>query len=240
MSPESESCQAIEPAEGQIRRLFVANSGYSQHVEKKGRITPAMRYLVALLFMCASGVCQDFIPACKVTFSVVRQDSAGAMISGFRPELKQWFEKKMAKKYPEVCYSDGDSDVVLFFSATPAIYHGVRTYTTSDTTTSPVTGTVTGTSGERVGTIDGEVRTTTDTTHHVAYEVDYSKLYMAIQVRMPSGAYKAVESFDGRTLHPTYFGFCTGNCHPSQHIIEDAVKWLRASGYDNSKEPIIH
>jgi hypothetical protein len=165
------------------------------------------------------------------TFAVVRKDEAGDLLNGFRPKTLEWFEKKMVKKYPGVCYSEdaANATVVLFFSAIPAVYHGVRTISTTDTSSSPVNGSITDNNGQQVGTIDGTVATTTTTTSHVPYELDYERLHLAIEYKFSDG-WKPVESFDGKTLHPTLYGFCTRNCHPNNSMIEDAIKYLQASG----------
>jgi hypothetical protein len=195
-----------------------------------------MRYLSVLLLFSTLDFAQVGQP-CKVTFAVVRKDEAGDLLNGFQPKTLEWFQKKMVKKYPSVCYSDdpADAPVVLFFSAAPAVYHGVRTISTSDTSQSPVTGTVTdSTSGQQVGTIDGTVSTTTTTTSHVPYEVDYQRLHLAIEYKFSDG-WKPIESFDGRTLHPTFYGLCTRNCHPNNSMIEDAIKYLQTSGLKTPK-----
>ena len=131
-----------------------------------------MRYLsglLLLLLLSTSGFAQAG-QTCKVTFAVTYVKMKRAtFLNGFQPKTSEWFQKKMVKKYPSVCYSDdpADATVVLFFSAAPAVYHGVRTISTSDTSQSPVTGTVTDSnSGQQVGTIDGTVSTTTTTTSH--------------------------------------------------------------------------
>jgi len=189
-----------------------------------------MRYFVAYLFFLASAFAQSSQP-CRVTFSVVRKDSVGNLLTGFRPETKEWFQKKMAKKFPDVCYSEGDTDTVLFFSATPAVFHGVHEYSTSNTTSAPTQGTITDTTpgsptyGQQIGTTEGTVQTTTTTEHQVPYEVDYDRLHLTIEVKIVD-KWKSVESFDGRTLHPTFYGVCTRNCHPNHSMIEEAVKYL--------------
>ncbi len=189
-----------------------------------------------LVVACLLGSCwaQPAQP-CKVTFAVVRKDDAGDLINGFRPKTLEWFQKKMAKKYPAVCYSDepDSSEIVLFFSQTPAVYHGWRTYSSTSTSQSPITGTVTNgnvsstTYGQQVGTISGTVDTTTTTTNTVPYEVDYNHLHLAIEYKFSSG-WKPIEGFEGKTLHPTYYGICTRNCHPNNSMIEEAVKYLNA------------
>jgi hypothetical protein len=189
-----------------------------------------MRYLSVLLLLSTLGFAQAG-QTCKVTFAVVRKDEAGDLLNGFRPKTLEWFEKKMVKKYPGVCYSEdaANATVVLFFSAIPAVYHGVRTISTTDTSNSPVNGSITDNNGQQVGTIDGTVATTTTTTSNVPYEVDYERLHLAIEYKFSDG-WKPVESFDGKTLHPTFYGFCTRNCHPNNSMIEDAIKYLQGSG----------
>lgn len=207
-----------------------------------------MRYVVALLLLSGVGVCQKAptFNGCKLTFAVARIDDLGNTLPNFRQETAEWFQKKIAVKYPEICYTEKDSDVVMVFSSRPAVYRGVRRVSNSNTTESPIHGTVTdrdvssSSYGEKVGTIDGTVETTTTTESAVPYNVDYELLYLTIQLKVVD-KWKPVETFRGRTLHPTALGLiCTRNCHPNQHNIEDAVKWLRQSAWDNSSAPVIH
>jgi hypothetical protein len=164
---------------------------------------------------------------CKVTFAVVRQyqDQAGDQQLGFNAKTRDWFQKKMAKKYPDVCYTEGDASVILFFSSTPSVFHGVRVV--SSTSSSPVSGTVANNSGENVGTFNGSVESTS--TAAVPYEVDYEKLHLAIEFKFSDG-WKALEHFEAQTLHPNLYGICTRNCHPKNSIIEEAVRYMHESG----------
>lgn len=184
-----------------------------------------MRHLVTILLLLAPAVAQA---QCKVTFAVVRQIQPDELVNGFQSKTLEWFQKKVAKKYPDVCYTadPASTNVVLFFSETPAVYHGFRTVVTSDTSRSPVSGTVTDrASGQEVGDISGTVNVTTTTTQRIPYEVDYERLFVAIEYRFSSG-WKPLESFDGETLHPSYYGICTRNCRPRNSMIEEAIKYL--------------
>lgn len=184
----------------------------------------------ALLWLCVLLTTASFaqtVPACKVTFAVVRQyqDQVGDVQVGFSPKAREWFHKKMAKKYPDVCYSEGETSVVLFFSSTPTVFHGVRIL--SSTSNSPITGTITNSDGGDGGTFKGSVETTSSTA--VPYEVDYEKLHLAIEFKFSDG-WKPLEHFEAETLHPTLYGICTRNCHPKNSIIEQAVRYMHESG----------
>lgn len=182
---------------------------------------------------------------CKVTFSVVVKDNLNNVRQGFGPKTFEWFQKKMTRKYPDVCYSTGTPPVVLFFSAKPDTYHGIRHYSTSETHNNPVNGTVTDTTpgsptyGQQVGEVSGNVQTTTTTEHADPYEVDYDRLYLSVELAQPDQSWKVMHNFSGKTLHPTMYGICTHNCHPAYKMVEEAVKWLHDGGLNDSTQTVL-
>jgi len=52
---------------------------------------------------------------CKLNFSVVWTDQLNNTRQGLSADDLKWFQKKMAKKYPDVCYSDPSPSVPLVF-----------------------------------------------------------------------------------------------------------------------------
>jgi hypothetical protein len=196
---------------------------------------PSQWLILALLSL--SALAQSNVP-CKVTFSVVVKDDLNNMHQGFGPKTLDWYQKKMVKKYPGVCYSQSASPVVLFFSSSPAVYHGVKQYSTTETHNDPVQGTVTDTGGQQVGDVNGTVQTTTTTEHSVPYEVNYDVLYLSLEQQQPDGSWKLMHNFSGKTLHPTYYGICTHNCHPNYKLVEGAVKWLHDGGLTDPMQSV--
>jgi hypothetical protein len=192
-----------------------------------------MKLVAFLLLLCSAALAEE---PCVVKFSVVRMDDLNNVEQGFSPKTLDWFEKKMAKKHPGLCYDPGAAPVVLFFSAKPAVYHGVRTVTTSSTHNDPVNGTVTDTSGQEVGTVSGTVQTTSQSSYGAPYEVDYDRLYLSIEQKQPDGTWKVLHNFSGKTLHPEMFWVCTHNCHPKNKLVEDALDWLQKGGLTDSRQ----
>lgn len=193
--------------------------------------------LAAILLFTAS--CLGQSQQCKVTFSVVAKDDLNNMRQGFAPKTLEWFQKKMVKKYPDVCYSAGASPIVLFFSGRPAIYHGVQTLSSTSTNDNPVTGTVTDTYGQPVGQISGTVTTSTTTTNVVPYDVNYEVLYLSVETKLADGTWQVAHNFSGKTLHPTMYGICTHNCHPNHANIEQALKWLHEGGLTDPRQSVL-
>ena len=189
-----------------------------------------------VLLLTASCLTQP-TPLCKVTFSVVAKDDLNNIRQGFSPKTLEWYQKKMTKKYPDICYTPAASPVVMFFSATPATYHGVRTLSTDN----PVKGSVTDsnpsspTYGQKVGEVSGSV----ETSSAVPYEVDYHVLYLSLEIKLQDGTWKVAHNFSSKTLHPTMYGICTRNCHPNYSNIESALKWLHEGGLNDPTQSVL-
>jgi len=66
--------------------------------------------LMALLASVARG------QTCKVSFSVVWKDQLNNTRQGLSASDLIWFQKKMAKKYPDVCYLEPSAPLHLVFS----------------------------------------------------------------------------------------------------------------------------
>jgi hypothetical protein len=190
-----------------------------------------MRYAAVLLLGSLSCFAQSQ-PACKVTFSVVAKDDLNNTHQGFRPKTLEWFQKKMVKKYPDVCYSLGASPVVMFFSSRPATYHGTRTETSTERSH---------TEGQITGDVDARYSGTSTSTSTVAvpYDVDYDVLYVSLETKQPDGTWRVVHNFSRKNLHPTFYGICTKNCHPNYANIEDALKWLHEGGLNDPMQGVI-
>lgn len=203
-----------------------------------------MKNVTIFLLLASAAFAQSPSP-CKVTFDVVTKDDLNNYKQGLSPKAHEWFQKKMRKKYPDICYSQDAVPIVLFFSAKPATYHGVHTYSTTTTQSNPVQGTVTDTTpgsptyGQEVGQVSGSIDTTSTTEHAVPYDVDYDMLFVSIEEAQSDGTWKVRHNFSGKTLHPTLYGFCTRNCHPTYALIEDAVRWLHEGGLSDVRQAVI-
>ena len=152
---------------------------------------------------------------CKVQFSFVFKDDLNNFKQGFTKDTEKWFAKKIANKYPDVCYSSNAQPLVLFVRAEPATYHGTRTVSNQGTITDSDTG-------------QTVARTQTDQT--VPVTVPYHVLYLSIERKEAGDKWIVLHNFRGQTLHPTMYGICTHNCSPQRHLVESAVKWIHDGG----------
>lgn len=185
-----------------------------------------MRYLVPLFLLCIFATAET---PCVITFSVVSKDDLGNVKQGFSPKTLERYQKKMAAKHPGVCYSAGASPVALWFSTKPDVYHGRTTVSNDGTITDTTSGS--STYGQQVAT--------TTSSQSVPYDVDYDRLYLSIMVKQPDGSWKVVHNFAGKTLHPTYYGLCTHNCHPTYKILEQALDWLSKGGLNDASQSVM-
>jgi hypothetical protein len=179
-----------------------------------------MKLLAALLLMLSATAHGQ---NCKHTFAVVVRDELNNVRQGVGPKTLEWLQKKMVKKYPEVCYTPDVSPLVFFVSSTPAVYHGTTTTTNNGTISEP----------------GGGVIANTQTQQAVPYEVGYQKVYLSIETKDQNGEWHVAHNFLGKTLHPTLYGLCTRNCHPEQKLLEDAIKWLHDGGLTDPKQTVL-
>jgi hypothetical protein len=176
--------------------------------------------VVSLLSVCAWG--QD----CKLSFGIVWHDELNNFDEGLKPADAKWFQEKMTKKYPVICYvaPSQPATLYLFINLTPATYHGTRTITS--TNDNPVSATVTDQSGYS-SNVSGTVQTTTTTT--VPNEFDYSVFTLSLEQKQPDGTFTVLRNFQRKGICPTLYGMCIKHRHPSREIVEDGVKWLYVS-----------
>jgi|SRR6266849_1435163 hypothetical protein len=164
-----------------------------------------------LLLLTLPAVAQN----CKYTFAIVVKDELNNIRQGVDSSTTEWLEKKMAKKYPDVCYRPGAPPLVFYVSDRPAVYHGTRTVSNDGTIKDRNT---------------GEVIASTESDQRVPYDVNYRKIYLSVETDDTKGGWNVAHNFQGKTLHPTLYGFCTRNCHPEQKLFEAAIKWLHDGG----------
>ena len=136
-----------------------------------------MRYLLwSMLLFCLPACGQE----CKVNSSVVWRDQLNNLNQYLGPKDVKWFDSKLAKKYPGVCYRvpNPDVPVVFFIAVSNSTYHGARTVTS--TSSNPISGTVDDESGSEVGTISGSEQTTSTTAVPVRF--DYPVFTLLVEV----------------------------------------------------------
>ena len=182
---------------------------------------------------------QEKTPPCKVRFSVVTEDALKNITQGLSEKDAQWFEKKIEKKYPDVCYTAPSPNVPLVFliTVTPDVYHGTRVVTSTNTQDNPVSGTVTDQNGN-TSQVDGTVTTTTTSSTAVPYDVKYGIFTLALEQAQPGGKWKVLRRFQQDGLYPTWAGIPLGGKghHPTHTVIEAAAKWIHEGGLSNPLE----
>lgn len=170
---------------------------------------------------------------CKVTFSVATEDTLSNVKQGLSKKDAEWFQKKIHKKYPDVCYAQPGSGASVFFFiiVTPDAYHGTRVETTTSTHDDPVSGTVTDQEGNTAN-VDGTVTTTTETSAAVPYTLNYGIFTLTIETAEPGGKWKTAHRFEQKGLYTTFYGIPLGGkgYHPLHAVIEEAAKWVHQGG----------
>jgi len=167
---------------------------------------------------------------CKVHFAFVYVDRLNNTDHGLKNKQLKDVQKKLSD-YGDVCYTADETaaDLVFFVHTTPAVYHGVRTTTSTQTNSNPVNGTITDESGN-VSTISGTEETTTTSTSSVPYEVDYSVFILNIMVHdkdAPPDKFTILRTFDQKGLYHTLYGIGYGKGkNPIVNVIDTAAKWL--------------
>jgi|HubBroStandDraft_3_1064219.scaffolds.fasta_scaffold137936_2 hypothetical protein len=175
--------------------------------------------------------------SCKTPFTVIAEDALGNLGQGLSSKDADWLQKKIASKYPEICYAGTsvNTDVVFFIRVTPATYNGTQTVHSTQTTTEPVNGTITDQNGN-TATISGTEQTTSTTTAQVPYSVNYGVYTLWIQRRGVDGKFEVVHAFQQEGLYNTvtWYGVPIGGGgrgkHPEHAVIEDALKWIARGG----------
>lgn len=178
---------------------------------------------------------------CRVSFSVVKQDTLKNVTQGLSSNDEKWFQKKLAKKYRDVCYAAPSPSVpfVFLIIVTPDTYHGTRVETQTSQQSNPVSGTVTDEEGN-TGRYDGTVTTNTTNSTTVPYSVDYGIYTLSIESKSPDGSFKVHHRFQQKGLYTALYGFIPiGKGHQPVHaVVEDAVKWIHAGGLSDPRQSV--
>ena len=174
-------------------------------------------------------------------FTVVTQDKLGNVKQGLSTDNLKWFQKKVATKYPGVCYAEPAPTVAIVFyiTVTPDVYHGTRVVENTSTQSNPVSGTITDQSGN-TAQISGTEQTTTTSSTAVPYAVQYGIFTLAVEQRRSDGKFDVVHRFQQKGLYNTLYGIPLGGKghHPVHTVIEDAAKWVNAGGLNDPKQSV--
>ncbi len=189
------------------------------------------------LFISATAPAKDHPPSCAY-FTVVSRDKLNNVKEGLSAEDVQWFQKKVAKKYPGVCYADPAPTipVVFYISVTPDTYHGTRVVNNTSTQSDPVNGTVTDQSGN-TSQVNGTVETTTTSSTAVPYSFEYGIFTLSVERKRNDGKFDVLHKFQQKGIYNTLYGIPLGGKghHPAHAVIEDAVKWVNDGGLTDAK-----
>jgi hypothetical protein len=187
--------------------------------------------VVPILFACSvSSQTQN----CTIHFSVVWKDQLNNIKQGLSPNDTKWFQKKIAKKYPGICYDSGAAPVVFFVSTKLSTYQGTQVVTSAHS--NPVDGTITDPNGN-MSTVRGTEDTRTQTA--VPYSVGYEDMILSLEVKQPDGTWKVRHNFTHNTLGNAYYGIKVSNRHPTQELVEQAIKWIYDGGLTDPRQSMM-
>jgi hypothetical protein len=202
-----------------------------------GGCTMRMKVVAAMIAVLACSLCapaktKQADTSCKTTFSVVTRDELGNLKQGLSEKQLNEIAKKLAKKYPAVCYVPPAPTVSLVFLVTisTATYHGTRTETNTSSPDVPEHGAVTDEYSQPIGSYDGTATQTTTTESTVPVQFEYPLAILSIEQAQTDGTYKVLHRFQRKGLCPAYAGLCVANRHPFESLIEDGAKWIYEGG----------
>lgn len=181
--------------------------------------------------LCVSAAAQTSPPC--IQFSVMTEDTLQNVKAGLSPENQKWFQEKIHKKYPTLCYVEPSASVPLMFVViiTPDTYHGTRIVTDTETHENPVSGTITDQDGDTAD-IDATVKTTTTSSTAVPYSFDYGIYTLTVEKPQKDGTYLALRRFQQKGIYETLYGIPLGGKghHPFHAVIEEAAEWVSKGG----------
>lgn len=188
-------------------------------------------FLLAFLALPALAKKHEPVATCQTKFTVVREDHLKNITQGLSEKDARWFEKKIEKKYPDVCYVAPAPSVslVFFISVVPDVYHGTRVVTTQSQSNTNIS-----------GDVDATARTTTNSEATVPYDVDYGVYTLTIQTREGPKKWEAHHRFQQKGLYHTLYGVPLGGKghHPLHAVIEEAAKWVHEGGLTNPLQTV--
>ena len=201
----------------------------------------AVAMLAALSVLFVTSASAQSKPSCTY-FTVVTKDKLNNIKQGLSADDVKWFQQKLAKKYPGVCYAEPAPTVpvVFFITVTPDVYHGTRVVNQTSTHSDPVSGTVTDQSGD-TSQVNGSVETTTTSSTAVPYSVPYGIYTLSVERRRSDGKFDEAHRFQQKGLYNTLYGIPLGGKghHPVHTVIEDAAKWINSGGLSDPLQGVL-
>jgi hypothetical protein len=152
---------------------------------------------------------------CTLQFSLAERDALGNVNLGFSPDGKKWFEKTLAKQYPNVCYADQKANEGIW------LYISVSTQSQDSATAT------TRTTPDGVGGTTSHTTVTPQTTAYPIYTLKIGRFH--------DGALEVLRTFQHAKVPSggTVTGLIRSFSNPEHDVITDAVDWLSASNTIN-------
>lgn len=196
--------------------------------------------------LCASGFASakttDVPSSCSTRFTVVTRDTLSNVEQGLSAKDMEWFQKKLAKKYSDVCYAKLSSAPAIFFyiTETPDTFYGTRVVNNTSTASNPVSATITDQEGN-TARVNGTVQTTSTSSTVIPYSFAYAIYTLSVERMGSDGKFNVLHTFQQRGIYNTLYGIPLGGRghHPTHAVIEDAVKWISSGGLKDQSEPIL-
>jgi hypothetical protein len=184
-------------------------------------------FLLTFLPIASATVVSSQTTVACIPFTVVSKDTLGNIKQGLSAENAKWFQSKVAKKYPNVCYAEPSPTVAVIFyiTVTPDVYHGTRVENQTSTESNPVNATVTDQNGN-ILQVSGTEQTTTTTSTAVPYSVQYGIYTLSVESRRNDGGFDVAHRFQQKGLYNTLYGIPLGGKghHPVHTVIEEAAR----------------
>jgi hypothetical protein len=168
-----------------------------------------LKHLAVWGLVCIAAFAQASRPC--IQFSVVTQDTLKNVKQGLSPADKNWFQEKIEKKNPSVCYVDPAPGVSLVFViiVTPDTYHGTRIVSNTSTNSNPTSGTITDQDGN-TATYSGSQEATTTTSTAVPYSFEYGIFTLSIEQQQNDGSFVVLHRFQQKGIYNTLYGIPLG------------------------------
>ncbi len=182
-----------------------------------------MRHFITLLLLSAVATlpspAQKKTVPCTIKFSFAQRDPLGNVDVGFSPDDQHWFEKKVLKQYPNVCYLNQKSNEGIW------LYLSISTQNQDSATAT------TRTTPDESG---GATSHTTVTSQSTAYPTFTLKIG-----RFHDGNLEVLRTFQRTKAlsNGTVTGLVRSFGNPEHDVILDAFDWLESSGIDAPPNP---
>jgi hypothetical protein len=197
--------------------------------DKMSKILTA--FLLSSLALPAVAAKPKPVATCQTKFTVVIEDDLHNIKQGLSDKDAKWFENKMEKKYPGVCYVEPASQppLVFYISVSPAVYHGTRRVTNQSQSNTDIN-----------GDVNATARTTTNSESTVPYDVDYHIFTLTIETRGGPEKWNTRHRFQQKGLYNTLYGIPLGGKghHPFRAVIEESSMWVHDGGLNNPLETV--